>query len=223
MARELPARGTAVEPRSRSERMPSRRTTLLFLAGGAFLAVGVGLLIAKAARFAEVLDELKDADAAWAPVLLAGEVLAFVGYGIAYRGTARVNGGPQFSFTLTMRLVATSQAGVAVGMGIGGLAVDYWALRRAGEEQNVAVSRVLALNTLEWAVLGAAAAAAAGFELVGIGEARRGSSRSPGSCSCRSATSARRSSPSRAASNGSPGRKAAARSGRCSRPRSPVS
>jgi uncharacterized membrane protein YbhN (UPF0104 family) len=150
-------------------RAPSKRTTILLLAGAAFLAVGVGVLIAKAARFASVLDELQHADYRWFPVLLGGEVLAFVGYGMAYRGTARVNDGPQFSFTLTMRLVATSQAGVALGMGIGGLAVDYWALRRAGEEHNVAVARVLGLNTLEWAVLGTAATGAAAAELAGAG------------------------------------------------------
>ena len=152
------------------ERYPSRRRTLLVLAASAFLAVGVGVLIAKAARFANVLDELKGADARWFPLLLLCSLAAFVGYGMAYRGTARVNGGPRFAFPLTMRLVATSLAGVAVGMGIGGLAVDYWALRRAGEEHNVAFARVLALNTLEWAVLGTAAAAAAAAALAGVAE-----------------------------------------------------
>jgi glycosyltransferase 2 family protein len=153
----------------RGERLPNRRTTVLLVGAGAFLAVGVGLLIAKAARFADVIDELQEANWAWTPVLLAGEVLAFGGYGLAYRGIASLNGGPRFSYPLTMRLVATSQAGMAVGMGVGGLAVDYWALRRAGEEHNSALARVLALNTLEWAVLGAAATAAATAELTGVG------------------------------------------------------
>ena len=148
---------------------PRRRKAVLFIVASGFLVVGVGVLIAKAARFADVLDELRSADARWFPVLLGGEVLAFLGYAMAYRGTARVNGGPRFSFPLTIRLVATSQGGVAVGMGVGGLAVDYWALRRAGEEHNVAVARVLAFNTLEWAVLGAAATGAAALELTGAG------------------------------------------------------
>ena len=152
------------------ERYPSKLRTLLVLAASVFLAVGVGVLIAKAARFADVLDELKSANPAWFPLLLACSLASFVGYGMAYRGTARINGGPRFAFTLTLRLVATSLAGVAVGMGIGGLAVDYWALRRAGEEHNVSVARVLALNTLEWAVLGAAAVAAATAVLTGLGE-----------------------------------------------------
>ncbi|MDQ3873991.1 MAG: flippase-like domain-containing protein [Actinomycetota bacterium] len=152
-----------------SEHRLPRGRVVLFLAASGFLAVGVGFLIARAARFADVLDELKSADARWFPVLLGGEVLAFLGYAMAYRGTARVNGGPRFGFGLSIRLVATSQGGVAVGMGVGGLAVDYWALRRAGEEHNVAVARVLAFNTLEWAVLGAAAAVAAAVELTGVG------------------------------------------------------
>ena len=151
------------------ELLRSKRTTVLLLAAGVFLAVGAGVLIAHAARFASVLHELKNADASWFPVILGGEIISFVGYAMAYRGTARVNGGPRFSFPLTLRLVAISQGGVAVGMGVGGLAVDYWALRRAGEEHNVAFARVLGLNTLEWAILGAAAAGAAAAELVGSG------------------------------------------------------
>jgi uncharacterized membrane protein YbhN (UPF0104 family) len=151
-------------------RLPSKRTTIIIVAGSFLFAAGVGVLIAKAARFASVLDEMKNADARWFPVLLAGELVSFVGYVMAYRGTARVNGGPRFPFFLTTRLVATSLGGVAVGMGAGGLAVDYWAFRRSGEEHNVAVARVLAFNTLEWAVLGAAATAAAAAELAGAGE-----------------------------------------------------
>jgi glycosyltransferase 2 family protein len=152
------------------ERLRSKRTTVLLLCAGVFLAAGAGILIARAARFASVLHELEHADTRWFPVILAGEVISFVGYGMAYRATARVNGGPRFSFPLTMRLVAISQGGVAVGMGVGGLAVDYWALRRAGEEHNVAVARVIGLNTLEWAILGAAAGGAAAAELLGSGQ-----------------------------------------------------
>lgn len=158
--------GTASE-----RKLPSRRATVIIVAGSFLLAVGVGVLIAKAARFADVLDEMKEADARWFPLLLAGSAASFVGYGMAYRGTARVRGGPRFPFFLTIRLVATSLAGVAVGLGAGGLAVDYWALRRAGEEHNVAVARVLGFNTLEWAVLGGAAGGAAAVGLTGVAEA----------------------------------------------------
>lgn len=39
------------------------------------------------------------------------------------------------------------------GASVGGLAVDYWALRQAGATPHGSTRRVLALNTLEWAAL----------------------------------------------------------------------
>jgi uncharacterized membrane protein YbhN (UPF0104 family) len=49
---------------------------------------------------------------------------------------------------------------------IGGLGVAYWALRRAGVGHHPAIARVIAFNTIEWAVLSLAAWAAALYELV---------------------------------------------------------
>lgn len=55
-------------------------------------------------------------------------------------------------------MVAVGFGAFVVGSAAGGLAVDFWALRRAGVRAHQAIRRVLALNTLEWAWLGGFAA-----------------------------------------------------------------
>jgi uncharacterized protein (TIRG00374 family) len=55
------------------------------------------------------------------------------------------------------------------GSSAGTLGVDYWALKRAGEQPHAAARRVLALNTLEWGILACLAASAGGLALTGVG------------------------------------------------------
>src|SRR5581483_11206918 len=55
------------------------------------------------------------------------------------------------------------------GASVGGLAVDYWALREAGATQHESTRRVLALNTLEWAALAVAACVCSVLVLLGVG------------------------------------------------------
>lgn len=160
---------TQLTDRARDFRLPSSRVSVLLVACTFVLAFGVPALIAKFADYDAVLAGMKEANGEWFPLLLGGELVAVAGYVMAYRGTARVDGGPRFPFWLTTRLVATSQGAVLVATGAGGLAVDYWALRRAGESASGAAARILAFNTLEWAVLGAGAAIAAAAELAALG------------------------------------------------------
>jgi uncharacterized membrane protein YbhN (UPF0104 family) len=160
---------THLAERVKDLELPTGRRAALLLGGTVVLAFGVPALIGNFADYDEVVDGMKKANGQWFPLLLGGEVVAFLGYVMAYRGTARVQDGPRFGFWLTARLVAMSQGGVVIATGAGGLAVDYWALRRAGEAPPRAAARVLAFNTLEWAVLGAGAAIAAATELAGLG------------------------------------------------------
>lgn len=147
----------------------SHRRQLLIGALGFLLAVATAALIGKAAGYARLLDRLKGADPAWLPLLVGGQAVAYVGYIMAYRGTARVLGGPRLPFLMTTRIVGASFGAYAVANAVGALGVDYWALRRAGADHHVALSRVVAFKTLEWTVLGAAALGAAVAVLVGVG------------------------------------------------------
>lgn len=144
----------------------AERRTLLVVAGAIVLAVGAGLLIGKAASYAELADSLRRAETRWLLLCLVGEVLAYVGYLVLYRETAAVDGGPRFSWADSLRIVAAGFGALVLATNAGTLAVDFWALRRAGAKD--AFARVIAINTLEWAVLGGAAAAAGAALLLGV-------------------------------------------------------
>jgi uncharacterized membrane protein YbhN (UPF0104 family) len=145
-----------------------RRPLLIGLAG-AVLAVGTAALIGKAAGYARLLDSLESANLHWFPVMLGGQVLAYLGYILAYRATARVNGGPRLPFGLTTWIVGASFGAYAVANAIGALGVDYWALRRTGAGHHAAFTRIVAFKTLEWAVLSSVVCVLAALVLGGIG------------------------------------------------------
>jgi uncharacterized membrane protein YbhN (UPF0104 family) len=145
-----------------------RRPLLIGLAG-AVLAVGTAALIGQAAGYARLLDSLESANLHWFPVMLGGQVLAYLGYILAYRATARVNGGPRLPFGLTTWIVGASFGAYAVANAIGALGVDYWALRRTGAGHHAAFTRIIAFKTLEWAVLSSVVCVLAALVLGGIG------------------------------------------------------
>jgi uncharacterized membrane protein YbhN (UPF0104 family) len=85
---------------------------------------------------------------------------------------ARVDDGPRLSFSLTTRTVVAGFGVFAATHAAGGFAVDYWALRRAGLTRRDAISRVLGLGALEYAVLAPAALISAIFLLFDTGNDR---------------------------------------------------
>jgi uncharacterized membrane protein YbhN (UPF0104 family) len=92
-------------------------------------------------------------DASWLLICLGAELLGYVGYVLALRNIARVDGGPRLSFALTARTVVSGFGVYTAAHAAGGFAVDYWALRRAGLERDKAIARVAGLGVLEYAVL----------------------------------------------------------------------
>jgi uncharacterized membrane protein YbhN (UPF0104 family) len=133
------------------------------------LGGGTVALIGKVAHYDKLLEALREADKTWLLLCLAGELLAYAGYILAYRDCARVDGGPALDYWLATRVVVAGFGAFIVATSAGGLAVDYWALRTAGMSRHEAISRVLGLNTLEWLVLGAAAWIASLVLLLGLG------------------------------------------------------
>jgi uncharacterized membrane protein YbhN (UPF0104 family) len=111
---------------------------------------------------------LEHADWQWVPIAVAGEVVAYVGYIVAYREVARVEGGAELRLPHLAALVAT---GFGVFVAAGGFALDREALERAGLDGREARRRVLGLGALEYAVLGPAAAIAGGIILARGGKA----------------------------------------------------
>jgi uncharacterized membrane protein YbhN (UPF0104 family) len=151
-----------------SEREPfrlDRRRALVSILVVLALVVAVVILIGRFAHFGDMVDALQQADKRWFVVCFLGEFFAYLGYIAAYRDVARVDGGPVFSLWTSTRVVAAGFGAFIAGSSAGTLGLDYWALHRAGERRHDAVRRVLALNTLEWAVLAGFAAAMAAFAL----------------------------------------------------------
>jgi uncharacterized membrane protein YbhN (UPF0104 family) len=137
------------------------------------LVVAVALLLGALALIGEVSNThrltraLADADRAWLPLCVVGELLAYAGYILAYRDFARVGGGPDLSVWTVTRVVVIGFGAFVFGSAPGGLAVDYWALERATGRGHESARRVLGLNTLEWAALGVLTCAAAVIVLIG--------------------------------------------------------
>jgi uncharacterized membrane protein YbhN (UPF0104 family) len=133
------------------------------------LAVGAVSLIGKVADFDEMTGALREADKSWFPICLAGLVAAYLGYILGYREVARMHGGPSLRLWTVARIVGIGFGANVLGSAAGGLAVDFWALRRAGAGPHDSARRVLGFNTLEWALLGAFATVAAALVLAGRG------------------------------------------------------
>jgi uncharacterized membrane protein YbhN (UPF0104 family) len=158
----------------------SRDTDLLDIDGRkAATALGIATLLGIVAigvigivtDYGKMLDAVRKAEPAWLAVAALGQVCAYVGYIVAYRSVSRARGGPCLDYWAAGRAVAVGFGAFVLGSSAGGLAVDFWVLHRAGESVHQATRRVLALNTLQWLVLGTLATAAAALVLAGLGRA----------------------------------------------------
>jgi len=121
------------------------------------LALGAVALLAELAGAEPLHQALRHLHPEWLLLCLGGQLLAYFGYVLAVRDTARVDGGPSLSFGRTVQAVVAGFGVFAATRTSGGFAVDYWVLRSAGEDRDGAVARVLALGALEYAVLAPAA------------------------------------------------------------------
>ena len=128
------------------------------------------MFVAEAAGLQEVGRVTSRFDARWLVICLGAELIGYVGYVLALRNIARVDGGPQLSFALTARTVVSGFGVYAAAHGAGGFAVDYMALRRAGLRRDQAIARVAGLGVLEYAVLAPVALVCALLLLSGSGE-----------------------------------------------------
>lgn len=142
----------------------SRRRFLISIAVAVILVVGAAGLIGQVTNLGKMTKAASQAQLVWLPVCLAGELLAYLGYVLAYRDVARVGGGPRLSPWTATRVVVLGFGAFAIGSGAGGLAADFWALHRASDRPHQSARRVLGMNTLEWAVLGTFACIAAALK-----------------------------------------------------------
>jgi len=146
-----------------------RRRLALIAALAVAATVVVVLLLGQAAHFTELLKRLRGASPGWLAVCAAGEIVAYAGYILSYQAIAELSGGPRLGAPILARVVGLSFGAFSVATALGGLSVDFWALREAGEPAPLASSRVIALETVRWAVLSVATCVAAVLVLLGVG------------------------------------------------------
>jgi uncharacterized membrane protein YbhN (UPF0104 family) len=143
--------------------VPSGWRAVAGVLAAVLLVVGVGLLIARAAGFAEVRDAIERADSTWFAVCLAAQVLALSGYAEVFRGGFVWRGGPDPGFRLsaTVMLASVGATRVFAAGGVGAIAATYWCFRRARFAADDALVRVLGFNTLFYVAFSVAAWTAA--------------------------------------------------------------
>lgn len=142
----------------------------LGLAIAALLVIGVALLIARAAGFAEVGNAIAQADSTWFLVCFAAQVVALAGYAAVVREGFRWDGGPEAGLGLSTHVMLASigASRVFAAGGAGALAAAYWCFRRARFAPREALVRVLGFNTLFYVAFGAGAWIAALLLAVGL-------------------------------------------------------
>ncbi|HZR91863.1 MAG TPA: YbhN family protein [Gaiellaceae bacterium] len=141
----------------------------MFVAASA-LAMLAAVGVADAAGLDRVARVTSGLEPTWLLACLAGELVGYVGYVLALRNVARLDGGPRLPFKLAARTVVAGFGVHGSAHAAGGFAVDYWALRRFGLGRDQAIARVAGLGLLEYAVLAPAALAAALALLAGSDE-----------------------------------------------------
>ena len=137
------------------------RRPVFVLVVPAVLALGAIAGLADLAGAERIDRAARHLHPAWLVLCFGGELVAYAGYVLAVRDTAKVDQGPKLSFGHSIQAVIGGFGVFAATRTSGGFAVDYWALRTAGEDREGAVARVLALGALEYAVLAPAALCAA--------------------------------------------------------------
>ena len=160
MIRDLPGSGNGAGresplqvslPRLSVVHMQRRGSAVALLAGVAILlelAAGAGL--AYLAGWSKVEAVLGDFHGLWLIALAGGLLVSIIGYHFAYRGIFRAGGGP----TLPPRQMrAVVAAGFGGFLAHGGGALDQYALRAAGADEDEAKVRVAALGGLEHGIL----------------------------------------------------------------------
>ena len=94
---------------------------ILLVAGALALAAAIGL--ADMAGYARLVEAVQDVVPTWFAVCFGGQVLAYLGYVLAVRDIARVDGGPLLSFRLSMRSVVAGFGVFAATHAAGGFSV----------------------------------------------------------------------------------------------------
>ena len=144
------------------------RRLLLLMALAIVATAGVIALIGQAAHFGKLVHGLEHAEFGWLVVCAIGQAISYAGYVLCYQAIARLSGGPRLPMPIVLRVIFLAFGAFSVATTIGGLSVDFWVLREAGEPPERASARVIALETLRWALLALGTCVASVLVLAGV-------------------------------------------------------
>ncbi len=137
--------------------MSTTRHPIAVVAGSVVAVFLVAFFLGDVAGHARILSTLQRVHPAWFVLCLGAQAVAYLGYVFALRETAQVDDGPRLSFRHAANVVAAGFGACFSASAAGGFEVDYWAMRHAGASRREALTRVLGLGTLEYAILAPAA------------------------------------------------------------------
>ena len=157
----------------------SRRSLLdLWLAESAhpLIAIGVALALEAAAvggliwwaGWRGIVHALAIENAEWFGLCAIGQIVAYIGYAVAFRGIASVDKGVRLEPAVALGVVSVGFSPVFSANAAGGFSIDLVSLREAGLSRKDAFRRVVALSALEYAVLAPAVAVCGVLLLLGI-------------------------------------------------------
>jgi Lysylphosphatidylglycerol synthase TM region len=132
----------------------TRTESLVFVVASTLIALGTLTAVSWVAGFDHVLERLRAVDPVWFASAFGAQIVAYIGYVLAYREVARVEQGYDIS---TKDAVAAVTAGFGSFVARGGFAVDVHALKQGGLSDQEVRTRVLGLGALEYAMLAPAA------------------------------------------------------------------
>jgi uncharacterized membrane protein YbhN (UPF0104 family) len=160
--------GPEMEPTEEIEQagtrlLGDRRRMFTVLAAFLLLIVGIYVLLPKVVGVGGSLDRLGDPAWGWVAVAVGFNLVSFLAYASLFRG---ILGGPDEQAMIYKRLdyaasLKITMAGLAASTlfsaaGAGGVALTYWALRKAGMERRRAACRMVAFLVLLYTVYGGA-------------------------------------------------------------------
>jgi uncharacterized protein (TIRG00374 family) len=135
-----------------------RRRIFMLVLAVVLLVVAIYVVLPKVVGLNDVLDRLGDATWYWVVIAAAFNALSFGAYSVLFRGVLGGRADDQVHRRLDLRTsyLITMAGFVATTLfsagGAGGIALTYWALRKAGMARRVAACRMVAFLVLLYSV-----------------------------------------------------------------------
>jgi uncharacterized membrane protein YbhN (UPF0104 family) len=149
-AEDIESRGAAL--------LGSRRQVISLVLAVVLMIVAIYVVFPKVVGVGDAVGELDSATWYWLAVAIGFNVLRFLAYSLLFRGVLSGEGEDLVNRRLDLRAsYQITMAGFAATIlfsaaGAGGVAVTYWALRKAGMERRRAACRMVAFMVLLYAV-----------------------------------------------------------------------